>query len=145
MTPRSLIQRTCVVLGMIALSAVLFYIGKGHTLLLDTNAITIDGKELRSYASAAVSVDGKELNSSMGRAERVMVTVGGPKHKIVIADDADADKKVERDFTIPTFMDMVVVSIPAILGDAPTEHWVTPFAPPPPEDRPAEKMHYQKD
>ena len=145
MTSRSLIQRTCVILGLIALAIYLFYVGKGHTLLLDTNAITIGGKELRSYASAAVSVDGKELNSSMGRAERVMVTVSGPGHRIVITDDADPAKKVERTFTIPTFMDMVVVSLPAIIGDAPAEYWVTKFTPPPVEDAPAEKMHYQKD
>lgn len=145
MTSRSLIQRTCVILGLIALAVYLFYTGKGHTLLLDTNAITIEGKELRSYASATVSVDGKSLNSPMGRAERVMVTVSGPGHKIVIADDSDAGKKVERTFTIPTFMDMVIVSIPAILGDAPAEYHVTEFMPPPAEDAPAEKMHYQKD
>lgn len=143
MTSRSLIQRTGVVLGLIALSAYLFYIGRGHTLLLDTNAVTIDGKELRSFASATVSVDGKELNSPMGRAERVMLVVSGPRHRISITDDADAGNKVERIFTIPTFMDRVIVSIPAILGDAPAEHWVTLFTPPPVEDAPAEKMQYQ--
>ena len=94
MTPRSLIQRTCVVLGLIVLAGCLFYIGKGHTLLLDTNGVTIDGKEFRSYPSAAVSIDGKKLKSSMGRAERAMVTVSGPRHTIVIADDADTGKKV---------------------------------------------------
>ena len=140
MTSRSLIQRTGVVLGLIVLAAYLFYIGKGHMLLLDTNAVTIDDKELRSHASATVSVDGKKLNSSMGRAERAMVTVRGPKHKIVIIDDADTDKKVEKTFTIPTFMDRVIVSIPAILGNAPSERWVAQFIPPPPQDTPAEKM-----
>ena len=140
MISRGLIQRTCVVLGLIALSACLFYIGKGHTLLLDTNMITIDGKELRSYASAAVSVDGIELNSSMGRAERAMVVVSGPKHTIVIVDDSDPTKKVEKNFTIPTFMDRVIVSIPAILGNAPTEHWITPFTPPSLVEAPVEKM-----
>ena len=145
MTLRSLIQRTCVVLLLIALAAYLFYIGKGHVLLLDTRAITIDGKEYRSYASAAVSVDGRELNSSMGRAERAMVTVSGPRHTIVIVDDADPDKRVEKTFTIPTFMDRVLVSIPAMLGDAPAQHWVAPFIPPPVERAPAEKMqHYQE-
>ena len=143
MTARSLTQRTCVVLGLIAIAAGLFYVGKGHTLLLDTNAVTIDGRELRSWASATVSVDGKELNSPMGRAERVMLTVGGPRHKIVITDDADAGNRVERTFTIPTFMNMAVVSIPAMLGDAPAEYWVTPFTPPPVEDAPVEKMQYQ--
>jgi hypothetical protein len=153
MTSRSLIQRTCVVLGLIALSAYLFYIGKGHTVLLDTNAVTIGDRELRSYESAVVSVDGKELNSPIGRAERSMITVSGPKHKIVIVDEADVDvdgkngksQKVERTFTIPTFMDRVVVSIPAILGNAPVEHWITLFTPPPVENTPVEKMQYQND
>ena len=146
MSSRSLIQRTCLVLGLVALAVYLFYIGKGHTLLLDTNAVTIGDKELRSYASATVSVDGNKLNSSMGRAERAMVTVRGPKHKIVIVDDANTDRKMEKTFTIPTFMDRVVVSIPAILGGAPMEHWITPFTPPPLTDVPVEKMQqYQVD
>jgi hypothetical protein len=145
MTSRSLIQRTCVVLGLIVLAVCLFHIGKGHTLLLDTNMITIDGKEFRSCASATVSVDGKELNSSMGRAERVMVTVSGPRHTIVIVDDADADKKVEKTFTISTFMDRVIVSVPAILGNAPAEHWVTLFTPQPMEHAPVEKMQYYQE
>lgn len=143
MTSRSLLQRICVMLGLIALSAYLFYIGKGHTLLLDTNAITIDGRELRSYDSAAVSVNGVELDSSMGRAERSLLIVRGPKHKIVIVNDFDTSERTERAFTIPTFMDMAVVSIPAILGDAPAEHWIAPFVPAPVEDTPAEQMHYQ--
>ena len=142
MTSRSLVQRTCVVLGLISLSAYLFYIGKGHTLLLDTNAVTIGDKELRSYPSATVSVNGKKLSSSMGHAERASVTVSGPKHTIVIVDDADTDNKVEKNFTIPTFMDRVVVSIPAILGEAPAEHWVTQFTPLPAVDTPVEKMQY---
>ena len=144
MSSRGLIQRTCVVLGLFVLSAYLFYIGKGHTLLLDTNALTVGDKELRSYASATVSVDGKELNSSMGRAERAMVVVSGPRHTIVIVDDADIDKRVEKTFTVPTFLDRAIVSIPAILGNAPTELWLTPFTPPPVRDTPVEKMYYQE-
>ena len=143
MSSRSLIQRTCVVLGLIALAVYLFYIGKGHTLFLDTNMIIIDDKELRSYASITVSVGGKKLN--MGRAERVRVVVRGPRHKIVIIDDADADKKVEKAFTIPTFMDRAIVSIPAILGDMPQEHWVTLFTPPSLVDAPVEKMQYYQE
>ena len=64
-------------IALIALSVYLFYIGKGHTLLIDTNALTIDGKELRSAEMIEVSIDGKPAES-MGRAERVQVLVGGP-------------------------------------------------------------------
>lgn len=145
MTSRSLVQRTCVIVGLIAVAACLFYIGKGHTLLLDTNAVTIDGAELRSFASATVSIDGRELDFPLGRAERDMITVSGPKHKIVIVNDSDPAEKIEKNFTIPTFMDMAIVSIPAIIGNAPQEHWVTKFTPAPLEDAPAEQMHYQSD
>ena len=145
MTSRSLIQRTCVLFGLIGFAVCLFYFGKGHTLLLDTNMIEIGGREFRAHASATVSVDGKELNSSMGRAERAMVTVSGPRHTIAIIDDADPSKKMERTFSIPTFMDRVIVSIPAILGDAPPEHWIAQFVPPSVEHAPVEQMQrYQK-
>jgi len=146
MNSRSLIQRMCVVLVLAAISVYLIYIGKGHTLFLDTNMITIDGKELRSYASATVSVNGNKLKSSMGRAERVRVNVSGPKHTIEIVDDADTDRKVKKTFTISTFMDRVVVSIPAILADASAEYWITQFTPPSLVDAPVEKMQfYQPD
>jgi hypothetical protein len=145
MTSRSLIQRICVVLGLVVFAVCLFYIGKEHTLLLDTNRITLDGKEFLSYPSVTVSIDGKALNSSMGRAERAMVAVSGPTHRIVVADDAGGGKKVEKTFTIPTFMDRVLVSIPAILGGAPAEYWITPFTPGPVEHAPVEKMQrYQE-
>lgn len=145
MTTRSLFQRVCAVLGLIVISAYLFYVGKGHTLLLDTNAVTIEGKELLSLASVTVSVDGKELEVPLARAERDIITVSGPKHKIVITDDSDITKKIEKTITIPTFMNMAIVSIPAILGDAPARYWVVVFTPAPVEDTPVELMYYQED
>jgi hypothetical protein len=144
MISRSAIQRSCVILGLIGLSAFLFYIGKGHTLLLDTNAVTIDGKELRSAETVEVSIDGKEPES-MGRAERVMVTVAGPRHRISIEVISGGEKKVEQTFRVSTWMDTAMVSIPAILGGASPEHWVTPFVPPPSEEAPAEKMQQQEE
>ena len=142
MISRSFLQRICVVLGLIAISACLFYIGKGHTLFIDTNAVTIGDKELRSYSSATVIVNGNKLKSSMGRAERSMLTVGGPNHTIEIIDDSDTDNKVKKTFSVPTFMNRAIVSIPAILGDAPPEYWITEFIPPSLVDAPVEKMQY---
>ena len=144
MTSRSLFQRSGVLLGFIVLSVYLFYIGKGHTLLIDTNAVTINGTELRSPETIEVSIDGKPAES-MGRAERILVLVGGPKHSISIEVLSGDDKMVEKQFTIPTFMDSAVVSVPAILGDAPPESWVTTFTAPPVEEAPAEQMQHEQD
>jgi len=124
----------------IAVSIFLFYIGKGHTIFIDTNAITIDDKEMSSLDSVTVSVNGVQ-QKPMGRAQRVRVNVSGPKHTIEIVDDANTGNIVKNTITLPTFMERVVVSIPAILGGAPSEYWVTEFMPPK-VDAPVEKMQY---
>lgn len=144
MMSRSFIQRSGLLLGVIALSAYLFYIGKGHTLLIDTNAVTISGQLIKSAETIEVSIDGKEPES-MGRAERIQVSVGGPRHTITIEVVSGGERTVEKQFTVPTFMDTAVISIPAILGNAPPEHWVTHFAPPPADDAPAEQMLFEED
>jgi hypothetical protein len=144
MMSRCFIQRSCLLLGFIALSAYLFYIGKGHMLLVDTNMISISGQEFRSAEMIEVSIDGKEPES-MGRAERIMVNVGGPRHTITIEVVSGDERKIEKQFTVPTFMDTAVISIPAILGNAPPENWVTHFTPPPMEDTPAEQMLFEQD
>ena len=144
MTSRSLVQRSGVLIGLVLLSVYLFYIGKGHSLLIDTNALTIDGKELRAPEMIEVSIDG-QAPESMGRAERIQVLVGGPKHTITIEVVSGEERKVEKQFTIPTFLDFAIVSVPAILGDAPAEHWVTRFTAPPVEDAPAEQMQHEQD
>jgi hypothetical protein len=141
MTRRSLYQRSGAVLFLIALSGVLFYVGKGHTLLLDTNAVTIDGKEYKSADTVDVSIDGR-APESMGRAERNQVLVGGPGHTITLEVATGGDRIVQK-FRIPTFMDTAVVSVPAILGNAPRDKWISKFVPPPPEDVPAEQIHLQ--
>ena len=139
MTSRSLIQRGGVLIGLLLLSVFLFYIGKGHTLLIDTHALKVGDKEYKSPEMVEVSINGKPAES-MGRAERVLVLVGGPSHTITIEVVSGAEKKVEKKFTVPTFVDTVVVSVPAILGDAPAEHWVSTFTAPPAKDAPAEQM-----
>jgi hypothetical protein len=144
MISRSTFQRSGVILGLLVLSVCLFYIGKGHTLLIDTNAVTINGQEFRSAETISVSIDGKEPET-MGRAERIQVSVGGPRHTITIEVGSSGEQKVEQKFSIPTFMDTAVLSVPAILGAAAPEHWVLRFTPPPMEDAPAEKMQQQED
>jgi len=144
MTSRSLIQRSGVVVGLVVLSFYLFYIGKGHTILVDTNAITIDGKELASAETINVSIDGKEPES-MGRAERILVTVAGPSHTIAIEVVSGDEKKVTKAFTLPTFIDSPLLSIPAILNDAPASTWLSTFVPEEIEEAAAEQMQHEGD
>jgi hypothetical protein len=143
MSRRSLVQRSCVLAFFLALSAFLFYVGKGHTILLDTRTLTIDGKEYRSAETVDVSVDGGKAET-MGRMERVMVTVSGPSHRIVI-EDLGSGTVVTKRFSLPTFAGMMLVSVPAILRDAPSAFWVTKFTAPAREAAPAEQMQREGD
>ena len=143
MTARSLIQRSAVIVGLLLLSVYLFYIGKGHTLLIDTTALKVGDKEYRSAETVSVSVNGLPAET-MGRAERIMLAVGGPSHSITIEVISGPEKVVTQKFAIPTFLDTAVISVPAILGGAPAEHWVTRFTPPPVEDAPVEQMIHQE-
>ena len=144
MSSRSLIQRSALLFALLVLSAWLFYIGKAHTLLIDTNAVTLDGREFKSAEAITVSVDGK-TPEDMGRAERILVSVSGQQHRIVIEVVSGGARKVEKRFAVPTFMDSALVSIPAILGDAAPEHWVTKFTAADREDTPAEQMQHEGD
>jgi hypothetical protein len=144
MSSRSLMQRGALLLALLMLSAWLFYIGKAHTLLIDTNAVTLDGREFKSGEAITVSVDGK-APEDMGRAERILVLVAGQEHTIAIEVVSGGERKIEKRFRVPLFMDSALVSIPAMLGDAAPEHWVTQFAAADREDAPAEQMQHEGD
>ena len=144
MSSRSLVQRSALLVALLVLSAWLFCIGKAHTLLIDTNAVTLDGREFKSAEAITVSVDGK-APEDMGRAERILVSVSGQEHRIVIEVVSGDEKKIEKRFAVPTFMDSALVSIAAILGDAAPENWVTKFTAADREDAPAEQMQHEGD
>lgn len=140
---RSLIQRTALFLGIVLLSVYLYHAGKGHTLLIDTRAITVDGVEFSAPDSIAVSVNGSD-EEFMGRAERLMVDVMGPRHRIRIEDLSGGIGIVEAVFEIPTRMRTAIVSVSAILGSTPKVLWVAEFVPPPREAAAAEQMQFQE-
>ena len=126
MTRRSVIARSIALAAVLGISAWMFVIGKGHAVYLDTNAITLDGVERAAPDTSIVTIDSLK-EEEMGRAERTMVNVAGPKHKVRIESMAGDGKVYERTFTIPTSMDSVVLSIPAIIAGAPDQVVLTKF------------------
>jgi hypothetical protein len=142
MTVKALSLRAAVLACLLALSAGLFYIGKGHTLIVDTNAVIIGGREFASADTVSVSIDGGQAEE-MSRAERIMLQLVGPAHRVAIEVLSGEDKKVEREFAIPTFLETALLSVPAILADTPPEHWITVFTPPPAQESAVERTVHQ--
>ena len=113
----------CIVL----LSIFLFWIGKGHTLLLDNKDVTIDGKSYAALNSLRVTINKQEpvaLRSGMRKLPKNMVA--GPWHtiKVEVLDNKEVIKIVEKKFSLP-LKDMFILNIPALLEDEPL--WVQEF------------------
>ena len=81
----------------------------------------------------------------MGRAERILVNVAGPWPTISIEVVSGDQRRVEKQFTLPTFIDSPRLSIPAILHHAPTAHWLSTFVPEEDEEAAAEQIQHQED
>ena len=145
MTKRTVVVRSVLLILILAFSAFLFNIGKGHTLLLDTNALTFEGKELTSADTVSVSVDGREPEE-MARAERLIVdNLMGASHRVAIEVLSGEDKKIETSFSIPASLDSAVLRLAAILRGAPESTWVEPFTETKQEESAVERTVQQED
>ena len=120
-TRRALVRAVLAVvyLGLIAL---VFSLGKGHTIILD-NKDSDDGS-IKALESLTVSVDGQEpIDLSAG--DRDMAKVHGQGHQVEITvKDA---QKVTHQVHVPLGEDMVLLSLPALLSGAPSS--LIPFVP----------------
>lgn len=142
MTRRTIVRAVLLLLTAL-FAAWLFRIGKGHTLLLDTNTVELDGKELRSAEAISVSVNGREPEE-MGRVERVIVdNLMGSSHSVVIEVISGEEKKIETSFTIPASVDTALLRIAAVLNGAPEKEWVVPFVEEKKQEEAVEKTVHQ--
>lgn len=123
---RRLLVRIALSAAYVGFMAVVFYFGKGHTILLD-NKDSEDGT-LKAYEEVSVSVDGQEAIDFMS-GDRDMVKVRAQSHTLRITVNGQA---TEKKITVPVGMEMALVSIPKLVAGR--EPFVTPFVP---KDQPA--------
>lgn len=116
---------------MLVFAVFLFWIGKGHTLLLDNQNIKIAGQAYKATHRLNVSINNQEpidLKKGLRKAAKDMVA--GPWHTItveVIDKDKSVLKTVKKTFTVG-MDEMFLLSLPALLADE--SAWIQPFEPP---------------
>ncbi len=129
---RRLVVRSLLVAGYAALTAAVFVLGKGHTILLDNK--DAEGGAVRAIDGLVISVNGGE-EIELYPGDRDKAVVMGQKHRVVV--ETMDGKKTERTITVPIGRDMLLLSIPMLVAGR--EPILTPFrpldvAPPPDED-----------
>ncbi|HOX32613.1 MAG TPA: hypothetical protein PLB91_09785 [Spirochaetales bacterium] len=143
MIRRRLVARSILAASIAALAVLLFVRGKGHILYLDTNAVELGERRLRAPELSAVFVDGKDAGE-MGRAERVIAEVAGPRHEIRVEPLSGEGEAAARSLKLPAAWTEIVISIPALLAGEADELVVTRFAAPP-ESAESEPNSFQQD
>jgi hypothetical protein len=119
---RRLLVRLCLLAVYAGLIALVFHLGKGHTLILD-NKDAEDGS-VKAIESLSVSVDGQEpLDLNAGERDQAKVQGQGHRVEITVKDG----QKVEKRITVPLSEDMLLVSLPRLLAGV--QPAVTVFVP----------------
>lgn len=128
MTKRT-IYRSIALALIIILAGVLFWIGKGHTLLLDNKDLTINGKTYPALSSVKVTVNQQEsVQVRAGTRKMPKNMVAGPWHRITVdvLENDQVVRTIEKKFSLP-LADMFVLNIPALVADDP--NWIQIFTP----------------
>lgn len=137
---RQLIVRICTVLVVLILAAVMFVVGRGHTVYIDNKTLTMeDGTEIKAVNKVVVTVGGEQI-AKLAKRERGMATCIGQRFSMdleITREKGDDPVTQHVELTLPYSMDGIVVNVPAWLEGQPQSVWMSEFVSAAPE--PAEE------
>lgn len=123
---RTLFIRIGFVLILVLIGVLMFFIGKGHTIIIDNRSVG----EINALSVAYFSIDGGD-ELEMPRRMRDQVEVTGQSHKIKVTytDSSFKEQTIEKKVKLPLNDTMMILSIPTLVNDpsAPQETWLYHF------------------
>ncbi|MGI6433067.1 MAG: DUF6672 family protein [Sphaerochaetaceae bacterium] len=127
---RTLFQ-VATILFLILLAALMFLIGKQHTLLLDNQTIELNQKSYQALSLVEVAVD-KQPFLELAARDRDKALVKGQRHTITVryTDKAFEEHVITKKVKLSLFDDMLLISIPALVAQQEQEVWMQLFIPP---------------
>ncbi|MDO5441524.1 MAG: hypothetical protein Q4F55_03100 [Bacillota bacterium] len=127
---KTLIIRIAVILILIVICAVMFVIGRGHTIYVDNKTIEYNGQEIGSKSEVDVYFN-DELVTELYKGERTSFKILGQtlKFKISVKERQNSMTmdEYEIEYKIPYNMDGILFSVPAWLNELPEDQIMTEF------------------
>ena len=126
---RKWIIRGCALLVILAIAALMFLVGRGHTVYIDNKTLEFNGQTAEAYQRVEVWVGGERL-SKLGKRERTMSTVIGSNFEMKLINTVNkGDEPTEEivKISLPYGWDGIVVNVPGYLAGLPKEAWMTEF------------------
>ena len=126
---RKWIIRGCALMVILAIAALMFLVGRGHTVYIDNKTLEFNGQTAEAYQRVEVWVGGERL-SKLGKRERTMSTVIGSNFEMKLINTVNkGDEPTEEivKISLPYGWDGIVVNVPGYLAGLPQEAWMTEF------------------
>ena len=126
---RKWLFRGCTLLVILAIAAVMFVVGRGHTVYIDNRTLEYNGESYGALQKVEVYVGGERL-SKLGKRERTMSTVIGQSFEMKLintVNKGDEPTEVTVKLQLPYGWDGVMVNVPGYLAGLPQEAWMTEF------------------
>ena len=122
---------------ILVIAALMFVIGRGHTVYLDNKTIEYNGQTYNADYQITIMKDGQKL-TDLRKTERGMSVNIGQNMKLTLRIKQTIDGNEEtKDVRIklPYSMDNIIINLPAYLAGLPEEAYLTEFiSAPEPED-----------
>ncbi len=126
---RKWIIRGCALLVILVIAALMFLVGRGHTVYIDNKTLEFNGQTADALQRVEVWVGGERL-SKLGKRERTMSTVIGSNFEMKLINTVNkGDEPTEEivKISLPYGWDGIVVNVPGYLAGLPQEAWMTQF------------------
>ena len=126
---RKWLFRGCTVLVILIIAALMFVVGRGHTVYVDNKTLEYNGETHEALQRVEVWVGGERL-SKLGKRERTSSTVIGQSFEMKLVNTVNkGDEPVEETvkLSLPYGWDGIVVNVPGYLAGLPQEAWMTQF------------------
>lgn len=131
MNKKKWIARACTVAVLLVIAAVMFVIGRGHTVYFDNKTAEYNGTEYPAFQRVNVTVNG-ERAAKLSKRDRGSATWIGQDFRMeleVTVNKGDDPQVIPVSITLPYGMDGVVVNLPELVAGLPREAWLSEFVP----------------
>ena len=126
---RRLLFRVAAIVIILAIAAVMFVIGRGHTLYFDNKETAYNGQTVEPFYKVVVTV-GDQKPAKLSKGDRGMGEVMGQKLSMTveITDEEGASPHAHKvNMSVPYNMDGITINIPALMAGLPEEAYLSEF------------------
>ncbi len=136
------IARILTVAVLLGIAAVMFVIGRGHTVYFDNKTAEYNGTQYSAFQRVNVTVNGERM-AKLSKRDRGMATWIGQDFKMeleVTENKGDDPKIIPVSIKLPYGMDGIVVNLPELVAGLPQEVWQSEFVPVATVEEPEEEV-----